>query len=70
MLVINRVASEGRAYAVTNHNTENGFIISEVLLYHPDKSDLGLFPVWTARPNAEKGATGFGGFELWRMRTP
>jgi len=70
MLVVSRVDSQGRAYAVTNHNTENGFIISEVLLYHPDKSDVGMFPVWTARPNAELGSTGFGGFELWRMRKP
>ena len=70
MLVVNRVDSEGRAYAVTNHNTENGFIVSEVLLYHPENSDVGMFSIWTARSNAEKGATGFGGFELWRMRTP
>lgn len=70
MLVVNRVDSQGHAYAVTNHNTENGFIISEVLLYHPDKSDVGMFPVWTAWPNAELGSTGFGGFELWRMRKP
>jgi len=70
MLVINRVDSEGHAYAVTNHNTENDFIISEVLSHHPDKSELGMFSVWTARSNAERGATGFGGFELWRMRSP
>ena len=70
MLVINRVDSEGHAYAITNHNIENSFIISEVLLYHPDKSDVGMFPAGTARPNAEKGATEYGGFELWRMRSP
>ena len=70
MLVVNRVDSQGRAYAVTNHNTENGFIISEVLLYDPDRSDLGMFSTWTVWPNAELGSTGFGGFEVWRMRTP
>jgi hypothetical protein len=70
MLVVNRVDSEGRAYAVTNHNTADGYIISEVLLYHPEKSDVGMFPVWTAHPFAQTGATGFGGFEIWRMRTP
>ena len=70
MLVVNRVDSEGRAYAVTNRNTEDGFIISEVLLYHPDKSDVGMFPVWIERPFKPMGATGFGGFEIWRMRSP
>jgi hypothetical protein len=70
MLVVNRVDSDGRAYAVTNHKTSNGFIISEVLLYDPDDSSLGMFPVWTARPNAERGSTGFDGYELWRLRSP
>jgi len=70
MLVVNRVDSQGRAYAVTNHNTEDGFIISEVLLYDPGRSDLGMFSTWTVWPNAELGSTGFGGFEVWRMRTP
>jgi hypothetical protein len=70
MLVVNRVDSEGRTYAVTNRNTENGFIISEVLLYHPAKSSVGMFPVWTERPNKLMGATGFGGFEVWRVRVP
>jgi hypothetical protein len=70
MLVVNRVDVDGRAYAVTNHKTSDGFIISEVLLYNPTNPDVGMFPVWTARPNAENGSTGFGGFELWRLRTP
>jgi len=70
MLVVNRVDSRGRAYAVTNHNTEEGFIISEVLLYDPARSDLGMFSTWTVWPNAELGSTGFGGFEVWRLRQP
>jgi hypothetical protein len=70
MLVVNRVDSDGRAYAITNHKTLNGFIISEVLLYDPDDSSLGMVPVWTARPNAEMGSTGFDGYELWRLRSP
>jgi len=70
MLVVNRVDADGRAYAVTNHKTDNGFIISEVLLYNPSDPYVGMFPVWTFRPNAESGSTGFAGFELWRMRTP
>jgi hypothetical protein len=70
MLVVNRVDSRGRAYAVTNHNTEDGFFISEVLLYDPDSSDLGMFSTWTVWPNAELGSTGFAGFEVWRLREP
>ena len=64
MLVVNRVDIDGRAYAVTNHKTKDGFIISEVLLYDPSDPYLGMFPIWTARPNAEMGSTGFAGFEL------
>ena len=70
MLVVNRVDADGRAYAVTNHKTKDGFIISEVLLYDPSDPYLGMFPIWTARPNAEMGSTGFAGFELWRLRMP
>ena len=70
MLVVNRVDSDERAYAVTNHKTSIGFIISEVLLYDPDNPNVGMFPVWTARPNAEMGSTGFDGYEIWRLRSP
>jgi hypothetical protein len=70
MLVVNRVDSDGHAYAVTNHKTSNGFIISEVLLYDPDDPNVGMFPVWAARPNAKMGSTGFDGYELWRLRSP
>jgi len=70
MLVVNRVDSHGRAYAVTNHNTEDGFIITEVLLYDLARSDLGMFSTWAVWPNAELGSTGFGGFEVWRLREP
>jgi len=70
MLVVNRVDADGRAYAVTNFTTPNGFIISEVLLYIPTDPDVGMFSVWTTRPNAKNGSTGFAGFELWRLRAP
>lgn len=70
MLVVNRVDSDGRAYAVTNHKTDNGFIISEVLLYNPANPNAGMFPIWTMRPNAETGSTGFAGYEIWRLRSP
>jgi hypothetical protein len=70
VLVVNRVDSRGRAYAVTNYNTENGFIISEVLLYDPNQSGVGMFSVWTAWSRARLGSTGFAGFEVWRLRAP
>ena len=70
MLVVNRVDADGRAYAVTNYRTDNGFFISEVLLYDPSEPHEGMFSVWTARPYAKNGSTGFAGFELWRLREP
>ena len=68
MLVVNRVDSQGRAYAVTNYNTEQGFVINEALLYDPADSNAGLFSKWTERQFAELGATGFAGFEVWRLK--
>lgn len=70
MLVVNRVDSEGRAYSVTNFNTEQGFIIDEVLLYDLRDPTAGIFRKWTERRDAASGSTGFGGFELWRLREP
>jgi len=70
MLVVNRVDADGRAYAVTNYNTDDGFIISEVMLYDPSNPHEGMFSVWTARFHAKNGSTGFSGFELWRLREP
>lgn len=70
MLVVNRVDSEGRAYSVTNYNTEQGFVINEVLLFDPNDPHAGVFHKWTARRDAIEGSTGFGGFELWRLREP
>lgn len=68
MLVVNRVDKDGRAYSVTNYYTEQGFIINEVLLYDPLDTNTGMFKQWTKKRNAPEGATGFGGFELWRLR--
>lgn len=70
MLVVNRVDAEGRAYAVTNYYTPEGFIIAEALLYDPNDPKAGLFYEWTKKEFAASGSTGFGGFELWRKRTP
>lgn len=70
MLVINRVDSEGRAYSVTNYNTEQGFVINEVLLFDLNNPNAGIFRKWTEKRDAVNGSTGFGGFELWRLREP
>jgi hypothetical protein len=67
MLVVNRVDSQGRAYSVTNYNTEQGFVIDEVMLYDPSDPAPGIFAQWTARPRAKLGSTGFAGFEVWRL---
>ncbi len=70
MLVVNRVDSQMRAYAVTNYGTPNGFILNEVMLYDPNDPSVGIFHTWTQERDAILGSTGFGGFELWRLRTP
>lgn len=69
MLVVTRVDSEGRAYSVTNYNTEErGFIIDEALLYDPSDPNAGLFPQWTEKQFAKLGSTGFAGYEVWRLK--
>jgi len=68
MLVVNRVDSQGRAYSVTNYNTEQGFVINEALLYDPADSNAGLFPQWTKAQFQKLGSTGFAGFEVWRLK--
>ena len=68
MLVVNRVDSQGRAYSVTNYNTEQGFIINEALLYDPADSNAGLFSKWTEKQFAILGSTGYAGFEVWRLK--
>lgn len=70
MLVVNRVDRYGRAFAVTNFGTPDGFLIAETMLYDPNDSDQGSFHIWTQERDAILGSTGFGGFELWRLRTP
>lgn len=68
MLVINRIDSAGRAYSVTNYNTEQGFIIDEVMLYDPQDFKAGIFAQWTKREDQLLGSTGFAGFEVWRLK--
>jgi hypothetical protein len=38
-----------------------------MLLYDPADPNVGLFHQWTKEKNAILGATGFGGYELWRL---
>ncbi len=68
MLVVTRVDSKGRAYSVTNYNTEQGFIIDEALLYDPADTNAGLFSKWTEKQFAKLGSTGYAGFEIWRLK--
>ncbi len=70
MLVINRVDSQLRTYAVTNFKTQDGFIIDEVLLYDPADRNVGIFAQWTAKQFDVLGSTGFDGFEVWRLNKP
>ena len=68
MLVVNRVDSQGRAYAVTNYDTEQGFVIDEALLYDPADSNAGLFSRWTEKQFQKLGSTGYAGYEVWRLK--
>lgn len=68
MLVVNRVDSQGRAYSVTNYNTEQGFVINEVMLYDPNDPTVGIFDQWTKKPKQILGSTGYSGFEVWRLK--
>lgn len=70
MLTVNRVDNKKRAYAVTNYRNEYGFVITEVLLYDPNDPQAGIFHTWTQRQNQVLGSTGFGGMEIWRLRSP
>ncbi len=70
MLVISRVDSQGRAFAVTNLNTPGGYIIQEVMLYDPGHPGIGMFYDWTNLAYNSIGNTGFGGFSIWRPSIP
>lgn len=70
MLVVSRVDSRLRTFAVTNYGTPHGFVIGEAMLYDPSDPTVGLFHTWTQEAYAVLGSTGFGGFELWRRTSP
>jgi hypothetical protein len=69
MITVNRVDEAGRAYAVTNYSTTNGYLVDEVMLYDPSQPGKGMVYEWTDRRNSSLGLTGLGGFELWRFNT-
>lgn len=68
IITVDRVDEAGRAYAVTNLNTPNGYIIKEVMLYDPEKPGSGQIYDWTDKKNKELGLTGFGGIWIWRLK--
>lgn len=70
MLVVTRVDYQGRAYSVTNYNTEAGFLIDEVMLYDVLDPAAGIFAQWTLKEEQLLGSTGFAGFEVWRRKAP
>ena len=74
ILTVTRVDEQGRAYTVTNLNTQPDpyyYVIKEVMLYDPGQPGVGQFYDWTNESiNNWIGLTGYGGFELWRFKTP
>jgi hypothetical protein len=68
MLIVTRVDSQGRAYSMTNYNTEQGFVIEEALLYDPADANAGMFSLWTEKQFAKLGSTGYAGYEVWRLK--
>lgn len=70
MLVVSRVDETGRAYSVTNIRTAEGIVIKEVMLYDPNDPGIGQFYDWTNREYMDLGRTGYGGFWLWRLKSP
>jgi hypothetical protein len=67
MLVVSRVDDAGRAFSVTNINTEAGVVVKEVMLYDPAQPGEGQFYEWTNWENRMIGRTGYGGFWVWRL---
>jgi hypothetical protein len=70
MLTVSRVDDTGRAYSVTNFDTNDGYVIQEVMLYDPTQPGQGKLYDWTNRKNSMLGLTGFGGFLLLRFQIP
>ncbi len=69
MLTVTRVDEAGKAYTVTNLNTDEGYIIDEFMLYDPNSPQEGLFYRWNNREYDYLGLTGSGGFDIWRPKS-
>ncbi len=69
MLTVTRVDEMGRAYTVTNVNTDKGYYIDEFMLYNPNAPQEGLFYRWNNRDYDYLGLTGSGGFDIWHPRS-
>ena len=69
MIVVTRVDELGNPFTVTNHLTEDGYRISELLIYDKMNENVGYFYDLTNLSNTMTiGTTGYGGFELWRSK--
>ena len=69
MLTVTRIDEAGRAYTVTNVNTDDGYYVDEFVLYDPSAPQEGLFYRWNNREYDYLGLTGSGGFDIWRPLT-
>jgi hypothetical protein len=75
ILTVTRVDEQGRAFTVTNLNTQPypnySYAIQELMLYDPNQPGVGQFYDWTDESkNNWIGLTGFGGFDIWRFSAP
>lgn len=69
IFVITRIDALGNPYTVTNHLTEDGWRISELLVYDRTGQRISYFDILTNRRNTNTiGTTGFCGFYLWRQK--
>ncbi len=68
MLTVTHIDEKGRAYTLTNVNTDDGYIIDEFMLYDPNTHGEGLFYRWNNRDYDYLGLTGSGGFDIWHPR--
>lgn len=65
MITISRIDEKGKVYAFTNINTEEGFVVQELLMYDPNNPELGMFHQYSAR-NKTHGRTGQSSFYMYR----
>jgi len=68
MLTISRIDQNGRVFAFTNINTNEGWIVREMLMFDPNNAENGMFYKYRQR-NTIHGRTGQDSFYLYRPRT-